>query len=136
MKDELLLVERVQGPPGCGRLCLGHAALSAHKVHLHPRGCGQLDWCELELERITISWGHTGQSLGPRFALQSPGSDDLHLQVPSVVPHAQLDVSESRRRQHLPPDELPRPEALDELAQLPVGSQTIGGSQPATQAIK
>ena len=87
-------------------------------------------------ELCTISWGHTGQSLGPRFALQSPGSDDLHLQVPSVVPHAQLDVSESRRRQHLPADELPRPEALDELAQLPVGSQTIGGSQPATQAIK
>ena len=75
---------------------------------------------------------HTRQGLGPRFALQSPRPDDLDLQVPPVVPHAQLNVSKSGRRQHLPPDELPWSEALDELAQLPVGCQTIGGSQPAT----
>ena len=63
---------------------------------------------------------HTRQGLGSRFALQSPRPDDLDLQVPPVVPHAQLNVSKSGRRQHLPPDELPWSEALDELAQLPV----------------
>ena len=56
VKEELLLEQRVQGPPRRRCLGLGEAALAAHQVHLHPG---------------------RRQHLGARLALQPAGADNL-----------------------------------------------------------
>lgn len=69
----------------------------------------------------------TRQHPGARLTLEASCADDLHLQLVLPVTHGELDVTKSGGRQHLPPHQLALPQTLDELTQLPVGTQTNGG---------
>lgn len=59
----------------------------------------------------------TRQQLGPGPRLQAPGADHLHLEAALAVAQGELDVAESRRGEHLAPDELAGTEALDEFGE-------------------
>ena len=50
-----------------------------------------------------------------------------------MVPHGELYVAQRRRGQDLPAHELTGAQALDELGELALGTQTGAGSQPATK---
>ena len=90
MKDELLLEERIQSTASSGGFSLGQALLATDQVDLDPGG---------------------GQDLRTWLALQSTCSDHLHLQVPSLVHQAELDVPEDGGAEDLSPHQLAGPEA-------------------------
>ena len=97
MKNELLLEQRIERPPGRPGLGLGQALLAADQVDLDPGG---------------------GQDLGAGLALQAPGSDHLHLEVASLVHEAELDVTEDGGAEDLAAHQLPGAQARYELVQL------------------
>ena len=50
-------------------------------------------WSQVWYLKPMLTW----EQLGARFGLESPGADDLQLQVPSPVHQAQLDVAQNWR---------------------------------------
>ena len=97
VEDELLLEQRVQGAPCRGGLRLGQTFLPADEINLHPG---------------------RRQDLGARLALEAAGSDDLNLEVSSLVDETELDVPEDGRAEDLPAHQLAGPEAGYELVEL------------------
>ena len=57
----------------------------------------------------------TWQCFGSSLALKAPGSDDLDLEVASSITHAELNVAQGRRGQHLAAHQLTGTQTLDEL---------------------
>ena len=97
MKDELLLEQRIERPPGRACLGLGQTLLAADQVDLDPGG---------------------GQHLAPSLALQATSPDHFDFEVASLITHAELDVAKDRRTQHLASYQLAGTEAFDELGEL------------------
>ena len=97
MKDQLLLEKRIQRPAGSRGLRLGQTFLPADEINLHPG---------------------RRQDLRARLALEAAGSDDLDLQVASLVHQAELDVPEDGRAEDLPAHQLAGPQAGYELVEL------------------
>ena len=94
MKDQLLLEKRIQRPAGSRGFRLGQTFLPADEINLHPG---------------------RRQDLGARLALEATGSDDLNLEVSSLVDQTELDVPEDGRAEDLPAHQLAGPEAGYEL---------------------
>ena len=97
MKDELLLEQRIERPPGRACLGLGQTLLAADQVDLDPGG---------------------GQDLGARLALKAACSDHLDLEVASLVHEAELDVPEDGGAEHLAAHQLAGAQTRYELMQL------------------
>ena len=92
-----MLEKRIQRPPGSRGFSLGQTFLPTDEINFHPG---------------------RRQDLGARLALEAAGSDDLNLQVASLVHQTELDVPEDGRAEDLPAHQLAGPEAGYELVEL------------------